>query len=60
MSRKLQKIQKMLIILDNPKTSKTKCQKSAFIDFENGVIVKIYKFFGRYHFNLGALAPPLN
>ena len=43
MSRKLQKIQKMLIILDNPKTSKTKCQKSAFIDFENGVIVKIYK-----------------
>ena len=43
MSRKLQKIQKMLIILDNPKTSKTKCKKSAFIDFENGVIVKIYK-----------------
>ena len=43
MSRKLQKIQKMLIILDNPKTSKTKCKTSAFIDFENGVIVKIYK-----------------
>ena len=43
MSRKMQKIQKMLIILDNPKTSKMKCKKSAFIDFENGVIVKIYK-----------------
>ena len=37
---------KMLIMLDNPKTSKTKFKKykkNAFIDFENGVIVKIYK-----------------
>ena len=43
MSRKMQKIQKMLIILDDPQTSKTKCKKNASIDFENGVIVKIYK-----------------
>ena len=40
MSRKMQK---MLIILDNPKNSKMKFKKNAFIDFENGVIVKIYK-----------------
>ena len=36
----------MLTVLDNPKTLKTKCKKfknNAFIDFENGVIVKIYK-----------------
>ena len=33
----------MPITLDNPKTSKTKCKKNAFVDFENGVIVKIYK-----------------
>ena len=39
----MQKIQKMPITLDNPKTSKTKCKKNAFVDFENGVIVKIYK-----------------
>ena len=44
MSRNMQKIQKMPITLDNPKTSKTKCKKNAFIDFENGVIVKIYKY----------------
>jgi len=39
-------MQKMPIMLDNPKTSKTKCKKckiNAFMDFENGVIVKIYK-----------------
>ena len=43
MSRNMQKIQKMPITLYNPKTSKTKCKINAFIDFENGVIVKIYK-----------------
>ena len=37
------KFKKISITLENPKTSKTKCKKNAFIDFENGVIVKIYK-----------------
>ena len=32
-SRKMQKIQKMLIILDNPKTSKTKCKKRSIYGF---------------------------
>ena len=33
MSRKMQKIKKMLIILDNPKTSKTKCKKECIYGF---------------------------
>ena len=33
MSRKMQKIIKMLIILDNPKTSKTKCKKECIYGF---------------------------
>ena len=37
---------KILTVLYNPKTSKTKykkCKKNALMDFENGEIVKIYK-----------------
>jgi hypothetical protein len=43
MSKIVKKNLKMLTVLDNPKTSKTKCKNNAFMYFENGVIVKIYK-----------------
>ena len=50
-SKNVKKNAKNLIILDNPKTPKTKCKKR---------IYGFQKWGDCHHFNLGALAPPQN